>query len=81
MNVGGLWRTRVTVTDSTTWEELKQHIFKKTAVPRNKQRLTPRGEMESAACGLGDGDEVMCEWGELDVGEHPLHHVGGLIVR
>ena len=75
VSVGGLWRTSVDVTARTTWEQLKQLIQVKTAVPWDAQRLTPSGEDESAACGLGDGDEVMCEW-KLDNGGHPLHVAG-----
>lgn len=76
VSVGGLWRTSVDVTADTTWEQLKQLILNKTAVPEDDQRLTPIGEDESAACGLGDGDEVMCEWGMLLFGQHPLHYAG-----
>jgi len=76
VSVGGLWRTSVDVTADTTWEQLKQLIRKKTGVDEFYQRLTPSGEDESAACGLGDGDEVMCEWGEMDDGKHPLHFAG-----
>ena len=75
VSVGGLWRTSVSVTDTATWWELKQLIRGKTGVPVWSQRLTPYGEDEHAACGLGDGDEVMCEW-ELPYGEHPLHRAG-----
>ena len=75
VSVGGLWRTSVSVTDATTWDELKQLICCVTGVPDGCQRLTPYGEDEDAACGLGDGDEVMCEW-ELPYGEHPLHFAG-----
>lgn len=74
VSVGGLWRTSVDVTADTTWMQLKWLIQVKTAVPKYKQRLTPNGEDESAACGLGDGDEVMCEWGKL--WSHPLHYAG-----
>ena len=76
VSVGGLWRTSVDVTADTTWEQLKQLIRLKTAVPESKQRLTPCGADESVACGLGDGDEVMCEWGKLVGGGHPLHSAG-----
>ena len=76
VSVGGLWRTSVDVTAETTWEQLKQLIQDKTAVPEDDQRLTPSGEDEFAACGLGDGDEVMCEWGKLPGGRHPLHYAG-----
>ena len=76
VSVGGLWRTSVDVTADTTWKQLKQLILNKTAVPWHDQRLTPSGEDESAACGLGDGDEVMCEWGKLYDGKHPLHIAG-----
>ena len=75
VSVGGLWRTSVSVTDTTTWWELKRLICSKTGVLEGYQRLTPDGEDWSAACGLGDGDEVMCEW-ELDYGRHPLHEAG-----
>ena len=75
VDVGGLWRTSVSVTDTTTWRELKQLIREKTGVLEITQRLTPNGEDEDAACGLGDGDEVMCEW-ELPYGWHPLHCAG-----
>ena len=75
VSVGGLWRTSVSVTEETTWRELKQLIRSKTGVPGGCQRLTPAGEDEHAACGLGDGDEVMCEW-ELPYGLHPLHPAG-----
>ena len=75
VSVGGLWRTSVSVTDTSTWYELKQLICSKTGVPEEAQCLTPDGEDGSAACGLGDGDEVMCEW-ELDEGWHPLHWAG-----
>ena len=74
-SVGGLWRTSVSLTEKTTWSELKQLICNKTGVWEEHQRLTPDGEDEHAACGLGDGDEVMCEW-ELDDGRHPLHSAG-----
>ena len=74
VNVGGLWRTSVSVTDTTTWDELKQLIRSKTGVWEFNQRMTPDGERHSAACGLGDGDEVMCEW---ELGSwHPLHCAG-----
>ena len=76
VSVGGLWHTSVDVTAETTWEQLKELIQVKTAVPHVDQRLTPCGEDESAACGLGDGDEVMCEWGKLPYGSHPLHIAG-----
>ena len=76
VSVGGLWRTSVDVTADTTWVQLKQLIRDKTAVPVDKQRLTPSGKDESAACGLGDGDEVMCEWVKLPGGSHPLHYAG-----
>ena len=76
VSVGGLWRTSVDVTAETTWRQLKKLIRAKTAVPESKQRLSPGCEEELAACGLGDGDEVMCEWGELNFGRHPLHHAG-----
>ena len=75
VSVGGLWRTSVSVTDTTTWDELKQLIRGKTGVLELQQRLTPDGEDENAACGLGDGDEVMCEW-KLPFGRHPLHEAG-----
>lgn len=75
VSVGGLWRTSVSVTEETTWSELKRLIRNKTGVRVGYQRLTPDGEDEHAACGLGDGDEVMCEW-ELDDGWHPLHRAG-----
>ena len=75
VSVGGLWRTSVSVTSTTTWRELKRLIRSKTGVPEVDQRLTPDGEDRSAACGLGDGDEVMCEW-ELGYGRHPLHEAG-----
>ena len=75
VSVGGLWRTSVSVTEETTWSELKELIRSKTGVWVGDQRLTPDGEDEDAACGLGDGDEVMCEW-ELPYGEHPLHWAG-----
>ena len=75
VSVGGLWRTSVDVNARTTWKQLKQLIEDKTAIWTYKQRLTPNGEDESAACGLGDGDEVMCEW-ELFNGWHPLHIAG-----
>ena len=73
VSVGGLWRTSVSVTDTTTWDELKQLIRDKTGVPERLQRLTPDGA--DAVCGLGDGDEVMCEW-VLRFGWHPLHSAG-----
>ena len=76
VSVGGLWRTSVDVTARTTWRQLKLLIRDKTAVPRADQRLTPSGEDEWAACGLGDGDEVMCEWVKLPNGSHPLHFAG-----
>ena len=75
VSVGGLWRTSVSVTEETTWSELKELIRNKTGVFAQYQRLTPDGEDEHAACGLGDGDEVMCEW-ELPYGSHPLHWAG-----
>ena len=75
VDVGGLWRTNVSVTETTTWDELKRLIRNKTGVPEVYERLTPDGEDGSAACGLGDGDEVMCEW-ELPDGWHPLHRAG-----
>ena len=61
VSVGGLWRTSVGVTADTTWRQLKELIREKTAVPVDSQRLTPCGADASKACGLGDGDEVMCE--------------------
>ena len=73
VDVGGLWRTSVSVMGTTTWRELKRLIYNKTGVPLWAQRLTPYGEDENAACGLGDGDEVMCEW-KLHLGMHPLHY-------
>ena len=76
VSVGGLWRTSLDVTAETTWRQLKELIQVKTAIPWHKQRLTPSGMDESAACGLGDGDEVMCEWGKLFYGLHPLHYAG-----
>ena len=76
VSVGGLWRTCVDVTARTTWRQLKQLIRDKTAVLLSAQRLTPSGENESVACGLGDGDEVMCEWVKLTGGSHPLHCAG-----
>ena len=75
VSVGGLWRTSVSVTEETTWMELKRLIDRKTGVSYYTQRLTPDGEDEDAACGLGDGDEVMCEW-VLPGGRHPLHSAG-----
>ena len=75
VDVGGLWRTSVSVTEETTWKELKELIRNKTGIPEMCQRLTPDGERQWAACGLGDGDEVMCEW-ELPFGWHPLHDAG-----
>ena len=75
VSVGGLWRTSVSVTEKTTWRELKQLIRSKTGVLTCYQRLTPYGEDLDAACGLGDGDEVMCDW-ELPGGSHPLHCAG-----
>ena len=75
VSVGGLWRTSVSVTETTTWRELKRLICSKTGVWEEHQRLTPDGEDGSVACGLGDGDEVMCEW-ELTDGLHPLHYAG-----
>ena len=76
VSVGGLWRTSVDVAADTTWWQLKQLIQEKTAVPEDSQRLTPCGADKSVACGLGDGDEVMCEWGALASGGHPLHSAG-----
>ena len=73
--VSVVWPTSVSVTEETTWRELKDLICIKTAVSDYDQRLTPSGEDGSAACGLGDGDEVMCEW-KLPYGEHPLHRAG-----
>ena len=75
VSVGGLWRTSVSVTEETTWWQLKRLIRSKTGVPPWYQQLTPDGEDEHAACGLGDGDEVMCEW-VLPYGQHPLHRAG-----
>ena len=75
MSVGGLWHTSVNVTADTTWRQLKQLIREKTAVPEGLQRLRPCGADEAVACGLGDGDEVMCQW-DHDNGEHPLHDAG-----
>ena len=75
VSVGGLWRTSVSVTDATKWWELKRLICSKIGVHPMCQRLTPDGEDWSAACGLGDGDEVMCDW-KLPLGMHPLHYAG-----
>ena len=75
VSVGGLWRTSVSVTEETTWSELKRLIWNKTGVHTWCQRLTPYGKDLHAACGLGDGDEVMCEW-ELPNCRHPLHRAG-----
>ena len=75
VSVGGLWRTSVSVTEETTWSELKRLIRNKTGVLDWCQRLTPDGEDEHAACGLGDGDEVMCEC-DPDFGLHPLSLAG-----
>ena len=61
VSVGGLWRTSVDVTAYITWWQLRKLIRNKTGVEEIYQRLTPSGEDELAACGLGDGDEVMCE--------------------
>ena len=76
VSVGSLWRTSVEVTADTTWGQLKLLIRDKTAVLENRQRLTPGGEDDSAACGLSDGDEVLCEWEDLGGGAHPLHIAG-----
>ena len=76
VSVGGLWHTSVDVTADTTWEQLKKLIRGRTAVLVDSQRLTPCGADESEVCGLGDGDEVMCEWGDLGPGWHPLHVAG-----
>ena len=76
VSVGGLWRTSVHIAADTTWEQLKVLIRDKTAIQEDYQLLTPSGEDESAACGLGDGDEVMCEWEELLLGRHPLYYAG-----
>ena len=76
VSVGGLWRTSVDVAADTTWKQLKQLIRDKTAIRTDDQRLTPSGKDALAACGLGDGDEVMCEWGMLPAGLHPLHFAG-----
>ena len=76
VSVGGLWRTSVDVTADTTWQQLKQLIREKTAVPVSAQRLTPCCEEEWVECGLGDGDEVMCEWVKLNFGWHQLHYAG-----
>ena len=75
VSIGGLWRTTVEVTADTTWLQLKQLIHIKAAVPELYQHLTPSGDY-SKACGLGDGDEVMCEWGDMQSGRHPLHLAG-----
>ena len=76
VSVGGRWRTSVDVTADTTWEQLKQLINQKTGLQSHAQRLTPSGEDESVACGLRDGDEVLCEWDNLGFGRHPLHYAG-----
>ena len=74
VNVGGYWRTSVSITEAATWDELKQLIWERTGVPDWRQRLTPNGEADEA---VGAVDEVMCEWGELASGQHPLHVAGG----
>ena len=74
VSVGGLWRTSVSMTDTTTWWEPKRLICSKTGVWELHQRLTPVSE-DGLVCGLGDGDEVMCEW-KLPYGSHPLHWAG-----
>lgn len=73
--VGGLWRTSIPITAKTTWWELKSMITRKTAVPVHHQRLTPDNEKDDdwTPVGLDDGDDVLCEWGILDHGRHPLH--------
>ena len=43
VSVGGLWRTSVSVTDTTTWDELKELIRNKTGVLERYQRLTQDG--------------------------------------
>ena len=77
VSVGGLWRTSVEVTADTTWEQLKEMIRNKTLIPIDCQQLTPGGEANSV-CGLGVGDEVMCEWRKPGGGQHPLHCVGAV---
>ena len=72
--VDGLWRTSEDTVD-TTWSELKNLICNKTAIPDDLLWLTPSSEDESEACGLSNGDEVMCEWA-LVFGRHPLHFAG-----
>ena len=75
VNVGGLWRTRINVAKDTTWAQVKQLICKETAVSHMHQILNPGGD-DSELCELADGDEVMCEWGELYKGRHTLHSAG-----
>ena len=73
VSVGGLWRTSVDVTTDTTLRQLRQLIRDKTAIPEDAQMLPAVRDWE--ACGLGEGDEVMCEWA-LYYGRHPLHYAG-----
>lgn len=72
VSVGGLWNTSITVDKSTTWWDVQKRIRAKTAIPECDQRLTPFGK-GSAECGLGEGDELVCEVAEYTF---PLKEAG-----
>lgn len=73
INVGGLWRTHVDISEETTWKELKILICNMTAIWPQFQCLVPNNNNDTNAyCELEDGDEVFCNW-ELYFGYHPLH--------
>lgn len=70
ISVGGLWRTTIEITETTTWEQLRALIDRATGLPTTMQLITPSmGENT----GLTDGDELMVEWHER-AGNHPLHY-------
>ncbi len=73
INVGGLWRTTIEITETTTWYQLAFLIQEATGLPTDIQLTTPSMGEDRGVTGLTDGDELMVEWRER-VGNHPLHY-------
>ena len=72
MNVGGLWRTKVELTEKATWFDLRKEIEKVTGIGERWQKLEPCGDGDyDKKCELEEGDDAFCDW--MTNRNHPLH--------
>jgi hypothetical protein len=72
VNVGGLWRTKVELTEKATWFDLRKKILKVTGIYISYQLFVQLNK-DRDNCELEDGDDVFCDWYSL-YGDHPLHY-------